>query len=119
MTSARSVATRGVFSGLHYIALVVGLGAVFLPMAMLRLVDADEGAYMLVARRVMEGALPFHDMFYPQMFLLPYGYGAWMKIFGFSWYVGRLLSGLLTVALGVLLYAEVRRLTGRAALAWV
>jgi hypothetical protein len=102
-----------------HLVLVGGLAAVFVPMAMLRLVDGDEGTYLLVARRVMEGALPFHDIFYPQMFLLPYLYGAWMEAVGYSWYAGRALSALLTVALGWLLHAEVRRLTGRTALAWL
>jgi hypothetical protein len=104
---------------LSRLALVGGLALAFLPMSMLRLVDGDEGTYLLVMRQVLEGVWPFHDVFYPQMFLLPYLYAAWMAVAGTSWFAGRLLSALLTVALGVLLHALVRRLTGRPALAWV
>ena len=37
------------------------LAAVFVPMALLRLVDADEGIYLLSAREVMRGLLPYRD----------------------------------------------------------
>ena len=94
------------------VALGIALAAVYVPMALFRLVDADEGIYLLNAKLVMGGKLPYHDFFYPQMPLLPYVYGLWMKLFGVSWYSGRLLSALFAVALGLLLYAHVARLTG-------
>lgn len=47
------------------------------------------------------------------MFLLPYVYGAWMKLTGLSWYGTRLLSAFLAIGLGLLLYRHVARLTGR------
>jgi hypothetical protein len=99
-----------------YGLLAVLLAAVFVPMSLLRLVDGDEGTYLLVSRLVAEGRLPYHDFYYPQMFLLPYVYGAWMKLLGYSWYGARLLSAILSVALGLLVYREVVRLTG--ARAW-
>ncbi len=93
-------------------ALSVALAAVYVPMALFRLVDADEGIYLFNARSVLNGDLPYHDFFYPQMPLLPYVYGLWMKLFGVSWYSGRLLSALLAVALGLIVYAHAARLTG-------
>jgi hypothetical protein len=95
-----------------YGLLAILMAAVFVPMSFYRLVDGDEGTYLLVSRLVTEGQLPYHDFYYPQMFLLPYVYGAWMKLFGYSWYGARLLSAILSVALGLLVCREVTRLTG-------
>ncbi|MGH8003321.1 MAG: glycosyltransferase family 39 protein, partial [Limisphaerales bacterium] len=78
-----------------------------------RLVDPDEGAYMLAAKLVMEGKVIYSDFFWPQMPLLPYAYGIWMKIFGTNWYAARYLSGFLGVAMGLLLFFHVVRLTGK------
>jgi hypothetical protein len=80
------------------------LAAIFVPLALTRLVDADEGIYLLNARMTMEGQVPFFDYHYPQMFLLPYLYGAWMWVTGPSWYGGRLLSTIFAVALGVAVF---------------
>lgn len=106
------MALERVRTRLLVVALGIALAAVYVPMALFRLVDADEGIYLLNAKLVLDGQLPYHDFFYPQMPLLPYVYGLWMKLFGVSWYSGRLLSALLAVALGLLLYAHVARLTG-------
>src|SRR5205823_13303711 len=108
---AVSVALDHVRSRLRVAALSVALVAVYVPMALFRLVDADEGIYLFNARSVLNGDLPYHDFFYPQMPLLPYVYGLWMKLFGVSWYSGRLLSALLAVALGLSVYAHAARLT--------
>jgi dolichyl-phosphate-mannose-protein mannosyltransferase len=88
------------------------LAAVFVPMSLFRLVDGDEGTYLLVSRLVVEGQLPYHDFFYPQMFLLPYVYGAWMKLVGYSWYGARLLSAAFSVILGLLVYRQTALLAG-------
>src|SRR5256884_7928520 len=80
-------------------------------MSLSRLVEAAEGIYLLNSREVLTGSLPYHDFFYPQMPLLPYVYGLWMKLFGVSWYSGRLLSALLAVALGLSVYTHAARLT--------
>src|SRR3989441_11026035 len=85
-------------------------------MAFFRLADDDEGTYLLVSRLVMHGQIPFHDFFYPQMFLLPYVYGAWMKLVGYSWYGARLLSVIFSIVLGLLLFRQVVGLAG--ARAW-
>jgi len=99
-----------------YLLLAVVLAAVFVPMALFRFVDADEGTYLLVSRLVAEGRLPYHDFFYPQMYVLPYVYGAWMKLVGYSWYAARLLSAVFCVVLGLLVCRQVTRLAG--ARAW-
>jgi len=106
-----SVALDRVSARLLVAALGVALAAVYVPMSLFRLVDADEGIYLLNAKEVLNGSLPYHDFFYPQMPLLPYVYGLWMKLFGVSWYSGRLLSALLAVALGLSVYAHAARLT--------
>src|SRR5437870_13607907 len=72
-----------------YALLAILMAAVFVPMSFFRLVDGDEGTYLLVSRLVIEGQLPYHDFHYPQLFLLPYVYGAWMKLAGYSRYGAR------------------------------
>ena len=88
------------------------LAAVFVPMSLFRLVDGDEGTYLLQARLVAEGQLPYHDFYYPQMYLLPYVYGGWMKLVGYSWYAARLLSAVFSVLLGLLVYRQVAHSAG-------
>lgn len=94
-----------------YLAAALLYAAVFIPLGLTRLVDADEGIYLINARMTMEGQMPFFDYHYPQMFLLPYIYGAWMWLTGPSWYGGRFLSSLLTIALGLLLVHHLLRTT--------
>lgn len=59
----------------------------------------------------LDGQVPFFDYHYQQMFLLPYVYGAWMWLTGVSWYGGRLLSSLFTVALGLAVVHHLWRTT--------
>ena len=94
-------------------AALVILATVFFFSSRLRLVDPDEGAYLLAAKLVMEGKSLYTDFFWPQMPLLPYAYGLWMKIFGTNWYTARYFSGFLSVAMGLLLFFHVTRLTGK------
>jgi 4-amino-4-deoxy-L-arabinose transferase-like glycosyltransferase len=82
---------------------------VFAILAMLRTVDGDEGDYMLAARQVFEGRLPYVDFLYTQTPLLPYAYGLWMKLFGLNWYAARLLSAVFATALGTLIYVYAAR----------
>jgi 4-amino-4-deoxy-L-arabinose transferase-like glycosyltransferase len=76
-----------------------------------RLINGDEGYYLLASRLVLEGRVPYLDFFYPQAPLLPYVYGLWMKIAGLSWFSARTLSALLTAVLGLLIYDHVCRET--------
>jgi hypothetical protein len=92
------------------VGVVAALGTIFLPVAVFRFVDGDEGAYLAAAALTVDGAVPYHDFLYTQMPLLPYVYGAWTTIWGEDWYAARLLSVILAVALGALLF---RHLTAR------
>jgi len=89
---------------------------IFVPVATVRPIDGDEGFYLLAAKLAFQGKQLYTDFFYPQMPLLPYVYGLWMSIFGFSWYAARLLSALLAVGTGLLLYKYVVRLTTKRSL---
>lgn len=92
---------------------------IFVPMAMLRTVDADEGFYLVASRLVVEGRVPYSDFLYTQTPLLPYVYGLWMNVFGINWYVARLLSALLATALGTTLFAALERRYASRQLAWL
>ena len=85
---------RAAFLGL----VVLGLAGVFVPMAFSRIVDADEGIYLLNSRA--------------QMFLLTYVYASWLKLVGVSWYAGRSLSAIFAIALGTLVTHHVTLSTG-------
>ena len=108
MTSARS-------------ALAVGAQAlVFGPLVAFRFLDGDEGVYAYASRLAVHGHVPYRDFFYEQMPLLPYVYGAWIGVFGESWYAARSLSALAAAATGALLFLHVERRLGRwAALAGI
>jgi len=61
----------------------------------------DEGFYLLSAKKVMDGEVPYRDFGYNQMPLLPYLNGALMKLVGFGFveqrYVNALWGALLLV----------------------
>jgi len=87
--------------------------AVFLLIARYRLVDGDEGYYLMASRLVMEGKAPYHDFLLQQTPLGPYVYGIWMVLAGVKWRSARVLAGLLTALLGTSLYAYAARETSR------
>src|SRR5437016_4568472 len=64
---------------LALIPIALLLGVVLLVVSRLRLVDGDEGFYLLAAKSVYHGKVLYRDFFYTQMPLLPYVYGLWMK----------------------------------------
>jgi len=72
----------------------------------------DEGFYMLAARNVLEGQVPYRDFVYPQMPLLPFVYASWAACFGPSVESGRALSLILGVTAVTLTMAAGRRLGG-------
>ena len=87
------------------------LAAVFVPMSLFRLVDGDEGIVLCSSLGLSPKAnCHTNDFYYPQMYLLPYVYGGWMKVVGFSWYAARLLSAVFSVLLGLLVYRQVANL---------
>jgi hypothetical protein len=87
-------------------AIVLGLivtAAFLVPLATWGLVDNDEGYYGLAAKLTLDGEVPYRDFLYLQMPLLPYAYGLWMQVFGFSLEAGRALSVIFALALGALI----------------
>src|ERR1700757_4997635 len=78
-----------------------------------RLVDDDEGYYLLASRLVIEHKTPYLDFFYQQAPLLPYVFGAWVKLAGISWVSARVLCALLSTFVGGLIYWHVARETGK------
>ncbi|RJP23856.1 MAG: hypothetical protein C4520_05285 [Candidatus Abyssobacteria bacterium SURF_5] len=87
-------------------------------LAVRRLIDSDEGFYLYISKIVFsEGAIPYRDVFYQQMPLLPYLYGCWMRLFGYTWEAGRIFSALLSAATGALLVWAVEKTTSSRLLA--
>ena len=94
-------------------AAIVVPALVFVPLALVRFVDGDEGVYAYASRLAWHGQLPYRDFFYEQTPLLPYVYGAWIGMTGESWYALRVLSALLACAVGAFLYVHAARRFGR------
>jgi len=92
------------------LGVVIAQLAAFVPIAVARDIDGDEGYYTLAASLVSDGKLPYVDFFYPQMPLLPFAYGPWTSVFGESWFGARSLSVLCAAGTGLLLY---RHASGR------
>jgi 4-amino-4-deoxy-L-arabinose transferase-like glycosyltransferase len=84
-----------------------------------RLIDGDEGFYLMAARLVSEGKRLYSDFFFPQMPFLGWIYGAWFWLTGRSWYGARLLCSLLAAGTGLMVFELVLRTTRRKALALV
>jgi hypothetical protein len=82
-----------------------------------RLIDGDEGFYLMASRLVFEHRIPYHDFFFTQMPLLPYVYGLWMQIAGRSWMSARAFSAILAALLGTILFSYVCRETRKPAAA--
>lgn len=95
---------------LHFVFVIILQLFFFIPLSFNRMIAGDEGFYLIAAKEVTHGALPYIDFFYPQMPLLPFVYGAWMELVGSSWRNARLLSALLTALLGALLFLRVTHL---------
>lgn len=92
---------------------VLVLAATFIPMATARLVDGDEGYYIMAAKMINQGRVPYLDFFLQQEFLVPYAYAPWLRVFGTTWYSARSLSAFLAILLGIALYFHAIRATGR------
>ncbi|HZP22247.1 MAG TPA: glycosyltransferase family 39 protein [Terriglobales bacterium] len=107
----RPTLARG--SWLVFAAVLLGQAAFFYYVSQHRLVDDDEGFYLLASRLVLQHRTPYLDFFYTQAPLLPYVFGAWLKLFGVTWFSGRAFCALLATGVGCLMYAHVRRETGR------
>ena len=100
-------------SKLLFIPLVLLESLFFLYVSQHRLIDGDEGFYLLASRLVMQHKAPYLDFFYTQAPLLPYVFGWWFKLTGFSWYSARIFCALMSTAVGAMIYAHVCRETGK------
>ena len=78
-----------------------------------RLIDGDEGFYLMASRSVFEGKIPYRDFFFTQMPLVPYIYGLWFQITGRSWLSARAFSAALAALLGAAIFAYVSTETRR------
>lgn len=88
-------------------------GLFFLHVSQHRLIDGDEGFYLLASRLVMQHRTPYLDFFYTQAPLLPYAFAGWLKLAGVSWYSARAFCALLTTIVGMMIYRHVSRETGQ------
>jgi len=98
---------------LLFIPIFLLQGGFFLFVSQHRLIDGDEGFYLLASRLVMQHKAPYLDFFYTQAPLLPYAYAAWFRFAGISWFAARVFAALQTAVLGGLIYAHVCRETGK------
>jgi 4-amino-4-deoxy-L-arabinose transferase-like glycosyltransferase len=89
----------------------------FSAFAYFRLIDSDEGLYLLAVKLVAQGKRPYLDFFFQQMPGLPYVYALWSGAVGLSFTSARMLSVLFSLALGGLLYWHIERLYSRKTLA--
>lgn len=93
--------------------------AVLVPMALARLVDGDEGYYLLAAKLVLQGQVPYRDFLYTQMPLLPYVYALFLAPTGVSWLGARVVAAIIAIAIGVLVHVGARSACRRPSSAWI
>jgi hypothetical protein len=89
------------------------LGATVFPVALARPIDGDEGFFLIAARLFSRGLAPYRDFFFIHAPAVPYVFGAWFRVFGPGWYTARVLSGLIGVGVGMLVFEYLRRATSR------
>ncbi|WP_167900402.1 glycosyltransferase family 39 protein [Thermococcus sp. LS1] len=73
--------------------------------------DYDEGTYLLIARLINHGYLPYRDIFAVHPPLYYYLLAIWLKIFGDSYIIGRMLSvffGLLSLIIAYYIGKEIK-----------
>lgn len=75
-------------------------------------ITGDEGWYLHSARLVVNGKLPYRDFFFTQAPILPYVYGAILKVVGESYYTGRMISFVFLMAGMGLMLKVCRKLSG-------
>lgn len=99
---------------------LVGLGVALVELALLgvmaayRVVNADEGFYALAGSRVLGGAVPYSDFFFPQMPYVPYLQAAAFAVAGQSLFVGRAVSVAAGGLVAAVLALATTRWSGRA-----
>src|SRR3954468_3704484 len=90
-------------------ALAASVGAT----AFFRVIDGDEGFFLMAARLVSDGLRPYHDFFFIHAPMVPYAFGAWFKVATPGWYTARALAGLIAMGTGLLVFDHLRRVTGK------
>lgn len=88
------------------VALALVQAVIFSGLACTRFIDGDEGYYLLAAKYVSAGAVPYAEFFFPQMPAFPYVYAA---VAPFGWLPARLFTAALATVLGLLLYSTLWR----------
>jgi hypothetical protein len=89
------------------------LGTTVFPVALARPIDGDEGFFLMAARLFSQGLAPYRDFFFIHAPAVPYVFGTWFRVFGPGWYTARVLSGLIGVGVGMLIFEYLRRATSR------
>jgi hypothetical protein len=95
------------------IAALAILSAAIIPMALCRPIDGDEGFFLMAARLISEGRTLYRDFFFLHAPAVPYLFGSWFALVGPGWYAARLLSALIGVAIGMLVFEHLQQATGR------
>jgi hypothetical protein len=96
----------------HYRLLACfGLCLVFVPAALFRYIDGDEGYILYAARLVSEGQALYRDFFFPQAPLVPNVFAALYKLTAPSWYGARLLAAAFAAVSGYFVYELAQRYT--------
>jgi len=90
-------------------SLTLCLLALFVPVALGRFIDSDEGYLLYAARLVSEGQVLYRDFFFPQTPLVPYVFGALYRVVGPSWDVARVLAGVIAALSGMAVFELARR----------
>ncbi|MCI5066572.1 glycosyltransferase family 39 protein [bacterium] len=92
--------------------ILIGIEAVILSFC--RFVAADEGFYLLAARLIHEGQLPYRDFLYPQAPYYPFLLRGWFALFETTWNSARLFAAAQFFGIAILFYLTVRRVFSRA-----
>jgi len=106
-------------AGRERIAVALLLAVVMVPVAAFRLIDGDEGFYLMAARLIAEGKRPYADFFICAMPLLSYVHGAVFTVLGAGWYAPRFVSCALAIGIGLLVFDYASFVTGRRSMAWL
>lgn len=95
---------------------LLGCGALilyYLVLALQRRIDADEGYFLLAARLVRQGRVPYADFFFPQLPLIPYLWGYLLHPAGLNWLSARVLAaGMAVLSAGAFWSLARRRVAG-------
>lgn len=103
--------SRTVAPAFLHVLIIVSLACGMYTCARLRLIDWDEGFYLLASKLIIKGKRLYGDFLFSQMPLSPYVYAAWMKLAGETWGSARSLAAVFAAGLGYLLYRHVLNIT--------